>query len=93
MEMNKEGPFQPKYAEELDDIALRAAQVPEFAELVKNSKNRIETIRAIREKLRAFFPEISELPEPKQGEAQMPIGGLASNEFMIARKILELLGG
>lgn len=87
----KKNSFEAVVSKEVEEIALRAAEMPEFREIVKKASSGIEALRNIREELKKHFPEISEIPEPTPGEAQRPIGGLASNESLIARAVSGLL--
>ena len=76
----------------LDNVALRAAELPVFREIVENAPNQLEAIKRIREKLELHFTqEITQIPEPKSRQAQRPIAGLPSNNFLVAKKIFELL--
>lgn len=75
----------------------------EFQETVKQSKSKIGAIKAVRELLSEHFPEIKEIPEPEKTEQEtsevtpsVRRSGLipaASNEFMIAKNIVDLLYG
>lgn len=75
-------------SEQIEDIALRACEMDEFQEAVKQSKNKIEAIKIVRELLSEKFPEIKEIPEPEKEVGFLPA---ASNEFMIAKDIVDLL--
>ena len=88
---DNKNPFESTVSGRVEGIAFKAAEMPEFQKIVETSPNRLEMIKAIREELKNHFPEIAEIPEPIAGEAQRPIGGLPSNEFMIAKAIAELL--
>lgn len=84
-------PFEPIISGEIDEVALRATEVPSFQAAVRNAPNKMEAIRAVRELLREQFPEIEAIPAPQEGPSQVPIGGLAGNEFLIAKTVVELL--
>ncbi len=73
------------YSNQVGEIALKALQMPEFQEAVRNAKNYIEAGKTVRTLLREHFPEISGLPEPECKGS--PVG----NEFLIAKHILDLL--
>mgnify|MGYP001598681211 FL=1 len=89
--MSFEDPLKQKNPEQIEEIALRAAEKQEFQEIVRDAPNKLEAIRSVREALPLHFPEIKELPEPQRGPQQRPIGLLVSNEFLIAKTIVELL--
>lgn len=77
------------YSEEVEEIALRAAEMEEFQDVVKQSKSRFEALRDVRGLLRQHFPEIDQIPEPKvEKTGLMPPAG---NEFEIAKYIVDLL--
>jgi hypothetical protein len=70
----------------IDDITYEACAMPEFKKIVAEVKDVPEAIAGIREMLRERFPQISQIPEPKQDGKTHP-----SNEFVIAKNIFELL--
>ncbi len=90
-EGKNKNPFEAIVSDKVEEIALRAAEMPEFQKIIKGTPSRLEAIKKIREVLEIYFPEITEIPEPRAGEAQKPIGGLPSSEFLIAKSIVELL--
>ena len=73
----------------IDDIALRAAEMQLFQDLVNDSNSNTELMRSIREALSETFPEIDDIPNPTRPgyEAGMP----TKNNFLIAKKVVELL--
>ncbi|GEM_PF-6673726 len=87
-------------SEKADEIALRATEMPEFKNAMNGAPGKLEAIKRVRELLQQLFPEIRELPKPlklkksenipglRQGN---PLGGELSNEFLIAREIVNLL--
>lgn len=90
-----------EYCDEVEEIALQAAEMPEFINIVENSKG-LARMKGVRQLLQDKFPEIKELPKPKgrtgttmdrymsgtfPGTSMSP----PSNEFMIAKNIVELL--
>ncbi|MCH7758908.1 hypothetical protein IID20_00935 [Patescibacteria group bacterium] len=92
------------YSDEIEEIAFQAAEIPEFKKIIKKSKSRIEAIKELRLILPEHFPEISNLPKPERPQEIIPkeahirirlkdpFGlGPASNEFMIAKYIIDLL--
>lgn len=89
------------YSEKVEEIALQASEMPEFQEAVKNAKGKLEAIKNVRILLREHFPEIEDLPKPEQRSEEIPesktpirrkgILPPASNEFMIAKNIVDLL--
>jgi hypothetical protein len=91
--MEKEPLIRPEaeyvYSKEVEEIALRAAEMKEFKDAVGQAKNKIEAIKAVREILLQHFPEIERIPEPKiESQGLMPP---TSNEFKIAKHIVDLL--
>ena len=77
------------YPKQVEEIALRAAEIQEFQDAVRQAKSKLEAVRVVRELLPQHFPEISDLPKP-----EVKSGGIlppASNEFMIAKNIVDLL--
>ena len=90
-EPEAKSPFDTVVSSEVEEVALRAAELPDFQETVRNAPNRIEAIRAVRELLREQFPEIEAIPAPRQGPSQAPVGGLPGNEFLVAKAVVELL--
>lgn len=86
------------YSEKVGEIALQASEMPEFQEAVKNTKDKLEAIRNVRILLGEHFSEISNLPKPEPPKEienairlRNPLGGIASNEFIIAKHIIDLL--
>lgn len=88
-----------EYSENIEDIALEAAEMPEFIDVVKNASGRAGALKEVRILLPKHFPEISELPEPKAPNTPMASPGMRgrllegspSNDFMIAKNIVDLL--
>lgn len=78
-----------EYSREVKEIAFRAAEMVEFKNIVNQSKSKLEALKAVRELLPGHFPEINEIPEPKIESKGLL--GPASNEFMIAKHIVDLL--
>ena len=72
---------------EIEEIALRAAEMPEFQDAIKRVKSGMEAIIEVRKLLPRHFPEISQIPEPSAG----PIWPAPSNELLIAKHIVRLL--
>lgn len=87
----RKNPFEPIVSPIIEEIALHAAEMQEFKDCVTNTSNRMELIRLIREKLPKHFPEISSIPPPRPGEHQKEIAGLPSNDFLIAKAVIDLL--
>jgi len=84
------------YCPEVTEIALEAAEIPEFQKAVKEAKNQVESIIELRELLKEHFPQIPSLPDPSPPKEdgirlKNPLGGMASNEFKIAKNIVDLL--
>lgn len=77
--------FEEVHTEVWDNIALRASDMHEFQEAVKNATSGLEAIKSVRELLRIHFPEVVKMPESEVG--------YINQEFEIAKKIVELLGG
>ena len=85
--------------DKMEEIVLRASDLPEFQAAIKNARGKVEAITEIRVLLKKYFPEIFELPENKTGlivtrEAtglRPELKSTASNEFYIAREIVNLL--
>jgi hypothetical protein len=77
------------YSEKLDEIALTASDMEVFQNAVRQAKNKLEALRAVRELLPEHFSEIAEIPEAK---IEKPgVFWPAPNEFKIAKSIVELL--
>lgn len=87
----QESPYRSRSSERCEEIAFRAVDMAQFQRLVQEAQSKLEAIRVVREELRKIFPEIEDLPEPQVGVSQRPIGGLASNEFRIAKMVVDLL--
>ena len=85
--------FRPRveivYFKQIEEIALRAAEMKEFQDVVKQAKSKLDAVRVVRELLPQHFPEIDELPKPEVKSAG--ILSPASNEFMVAKNIVDLL--
>ena len=89
------------FSERIEEIALRASEMTEFQDVVKKAKSKLEAITAVREILVDYFPEISKIPEPQKNNQEMAesqskirMEGILpppSNEFMIAKNIVDLL--
>lgn len=71
--------------EKQDEIALRATEMQKFKEVIEGASDKLAAIRAVRSELQEYFPEIKDLPDP------YPRKTTATNEFYIAKKIVELL--
>ena len=84
-------PFRPVYSEKVEEIAFRAAEMREFQELIKTAPNKMEALRSIRQELAKHFSEIKDLPDPKPGPRQKSILGIASNDLVIAKMVMQLL--
>lgn len=98
--------WEPEYPEEVketankavEEIVLKATEMPEFQAAVANSKSGFTAIREVRALLQKHFPEIENIPETKLmtnesgvTRSPNPFGGRISNEFIIAKHIVELL--
>jgi alpha-N-acetylglucosamine transferase len=77
------------YSRETEEIALRAAEMPEFQNTVKNAKDKFEALVEVRKLLKRHFPEIKDIPNPK--EITPGFLGPVPNEFVIAKHIVDLL--
>ncbi len=83
--------------QQIENITLKACAISETQKVVEDSKDKIEAIRAVRELLLQHIPEISQLPEPESlkeetgGRFKNPLGGRISNDFRIAKYVVELL--
>ncbi|OHA52215.1 MAG: hypothetical protein A3A97_04905 [Candidatus Terrybacteria bacterium RIFCSPLOWO2_01_FULL_40_23] len=75
----------------VEEYTFRAAQNEKIIQTVEHAPDTLEAIRAVRELLRELYPEIKDIPEPKPGPDQQMIGGIASNEYRIAKGIVILL--
>ena len=75
----------------VEEYVFNAAQNEKIAQAVEQASDAVEAIRAVRELLRGLYPEIKDIPEPKPGPDQQMIGGIASNEYRIAKGIVTLL--
>jgi hypothetical protein len=71
----------------LDEIALEAAEMEEFKNLVTAAKGELEAIANVRQLLNEKFPQIKDLPE----RSKVMSSPVASNEFIIAKRVVELL--
>ena len=79
------------YSNKTEDVALQFAEMPKFQEAIKNAKDKIEAMKNIRILLREQFLDIiAELPEPLPPSEEAP-GTRVSNEFMVAKNIVDLL--
>lgn len=102
--MESESPEQYR-KDSVETIALQAADMPEFQDLVRRAQSKIEAIKLVRAKLSEWFPEISDLPKPEPAPEPPPSPNPHSmflrpdrifppvdkNDFFIAREIVEIL--
>lgn len=94
------------YSSQVDEIIFKALDIPEIQEVVKGASSKAEAITRLRALLPQILPEISHLPPPqisaqdlefnaRAAEKGLPrrksILGPASNDFIIALRIIELL--
>ena len=88
------------YCKRVEEISFEAADMPEFQTEVENAKNIFDAIVKVRELLKKYFPEIKNLPDPQnfsedslamKGKRGHIFGNPASNDFKIARNIVDLL--
>jgi len=103
MEKFEKTPEQINIQKQRDEISLRASEMPEFQQAVREAKTKTEAIQAIRVLLKEKYPEISNIPEEPQKEAKKvttesprvenlgSLFGSVSNEFKIAKDIVGLL--
>lgn len=80
------------YPKEVEEIALRATEDPDIQQAIKKGalkKSKIEATKEVRLLLRDKYPEIKKLPERTPPKSSLV--GVASNEFMIAKHIVDLL--
>lgn len=100
--MNKfeQGPFTGEtiYPKEVEEIALRAAEMPEFQGVVQEANSIFEAVKGVRVLLAKHFPEIPNLSDPVPPQEDVnairlknPLGGVACNEHIIARHVVSLL--
>jgi len=79
------------YSKKIEDVALQFAEMPKFQELIKDAKDKIEATKNVRMLLSNQFSDIiAELPEPLPPSEEAP-GTRVSNEFMVAKNIVDLL--
>lgn len=67
----------------IDNLAIEACEINEIRDAISAAGNKLEAIQSVRELLPKFVPGISELPQPEHAGA--------SNNFLVAKQIVELL--
>lgn len=82
--------------EAIDDLAIECAELESFQEIVQKIKDdassKMGVLKEIRKLLRdTFSDKLAQIPEPQKGSEQVPVLGLVSNEFLVARAIVKVL--
>ena len=75
------------HEERLDEIALQAFEKEEFKDAVRVALDKLEAIVRVRQLLKIHFPEVEQLPDRSEVKGK----AVGSNEFIIAKRVVELL--
>ena len=90
----------PVYPQEVENITLRAVEMDDFKNAVRDAKDKFTAIVAVRILLKERFPEITTLPEPQHSDPDpyalvygkpKHLTPPVNNEFRIAKDIVDLL--
>ena len=83
----------------IDDITLRASEMGVFQKAINGAQGRMEAIKKVRELIPNFFPEVKDLKPAQRTDVPNIVGGRQrsltgkplSNDFLIARSLVDLL--
>ena len=82
--------------EAIDDLAMESAELESFQKIVQKFKDGIspktKVLGEVRKLLRETLGDkLAQIPEPEKGSEQVPVFGLVSNEFLVAKAIVKVL--